>query len=151
MDLWSIYPILVLVHVLAATMWVGAHLILVTGPLIKTIKFNDVKPTLEFYRAFSWPATIALIVAALAGILIAYLRYPPSSWFDFGEPSGRIGEKIVLFAALLIVSAYAHIKVVPVMRAGGERAVRLTVIYAIIATLLSLGFPVLGIMIRFGW
>lgn len=151
MDLWSLYPILVLIHVLAATMWVGAHLILVTGPLIKTIKSRDVKPTLEFYRAFSWPATIALIVAALVGLALAYMRHPPSSWLDFGEPSGRIGEKIFLFIALLVILGYAHYKVVPVMRSGGEKAVRTTVIYAIIATLLSLGFPVLGIMIRFGW
>lgn len=151
MDLWSIYPILVLIHVLAATMWVGAHLILVTGPLVKTIKSNDVRPTLEFYRAFGWPATIALIVAALVGIVMAYMRYPPSSWIEFGEPSGRIGEKITLFTALLVISAYAHIKVVPAMRAGGEKAVKLAVVYSVIATLLTLGFPVLGIMIRFGW
>ncbi|MDM7276031.1 MAG: hypothetical protein P3X22_007975 [Thermoprotei archaeon] len=151
MDLWSFYPVLVLIHVLAATMWVGAHLILVTGPLVKTIKSNDVRPTLEFYSAFIWPATIALIIGALTGVILAQMKYPPNSWLEFGEPSGRIGEKMALFMILILVSGYAHMKVIPIMRTGGERAVKLTVIYGLVATILSLGFPVLGIMIRFEW
>jgi hypothetical protein len=132
-------------------MWVGSHLVLATGPLVKALRLKDLRPILEFYRAIAWPATIGLLVAALTGLYMAYLRAPPSEWFSFGEPVGRIGEKILTFIVLLIVSGYAHARIVPEMRQGNPSVFWKAVLFVVIATLLSLALPLLGLMIRYGF
>lgn len=147
----DLYPLIQLIHVLAASMWVGSHLVLVTGPLIKTLRTRDLRYVLEFYRGFAWPATIALIIAALTGIYMAYLRAPPTSWFDFGTASGRIGEKIVLFLLLLVISGYAHARIVPGMRSNNPNVFWRAVAFVIIATVLSVALPLMGMMIRYGF
>ena len=114
----SLYPVVHLIHVHAASMWVGSHLVLATGPLVEALRLKDLRPILEFYRAIAWPATIGLLVATLTGLYMAYLRAPPSEWFSFGEPAGRIGEKILTFIVLLLISGYAHARIVPGMRPG---------------------------------
>lgn len=150
-DSSDLYPLIQFIHVLAASTWVGSHIILVTGPLIKSIRSRDLTPVLEFYKAFAWPATIGLLVAALTGAYMAYLRAPPSTWFDFGTPQGRIGEKITLFIVLLLISGYAHARIVPGMKSNNPRVYRVAIAYILIATLLTLGFPILGAMIRYGF
>jgi len=147
----DIYPWVQLIHVLAASMWVGSHLVLATGPLVKAVRVRDLSYVLEFYRAFAWPATIALIVAALTGVYMAYLRAPPSHWFDFGTPQGRIGEKIALFVALLLISGYAHARIVPEMRKGNPGVFWKAVAYIAVAAILAIAFPVMGLMIRYGF
>ena len=151
MSLADVYPILQLIHVLAASMWIGPHLVLATGPMVRALRQGDVKPILEFYRAFSWPATIGLLIAVITGLSMAYVRAPPSVWFNFGEPQGRIGEKILTLIVLLLISGYAHARLVPEMRRGGSNVLRKTVLFVIVATLLSLALALLGFMIRFGF
>jgi len=132
-------------------MWIGSHLVLATGPTVRALRQGDVKPILEFYRAFSWPATIGLIIAAVTGLLMAYLRASPSLWFSFGEPQGRIGEKILTLIVLLLISGYVHARIVPEMRHGNPNALRKTILFVVVATLLSLALALLGFMIRFGF
>jgi putative copper export protein len=147
----SLYPVIQLIHVLAASMWVGSHLILATGPLVRALRLRDSRPVLEFYRAIAWPATIGLLVAALTGLYMAYLRASPSEWFSFGEPAGRIGEKILTFIVLLLISGYAHARIVPEMRQGNPGVFWRAILFVVIATLLSLALPLLGLMIRYGF
>ncbi len=150
MDPAEIYPVVQLIHVLAASTWVGPHIVLATGPLIRALRQRSLRPILEFYAAFAWPATIGLIVAALTGLYMAYLRAPPSEWFNFGEPQGRIGEKIIALIVLILISGYAHSRIVPQMRRDDTQIFWRAVLFVVIATLLSLALPLLGLMIRYG-
>jgi cell division protein FtsW (lipid II flippase) len=147
----SLYPAMQLIHVIAASMWVGSHLVLATGPMVRALRLRDSRPILEFYRAIAWPATVGLLIAALTGLYMAFLRAPPSEWFSFGEPSGRIGEKIVTFIVLLVISGYAHARIVPGMRQNNPSVFWKAILFVVVATLLSLALPLLGSIIRYGF
>lgn len=147
----SLYPVMQLIHVIAASMWVGSHLILATGPMLRALRLRDSRPILEFYRAIAWPATVGLLIAALTGLYMAFLRAPPSEWFSFGEPSGRIGEKTVTFIVLLLISGYAHARILPGMRQNNPSVFWRAILFVVVATLLSLALPLLGSIIRYGF
>jgi cell division protein FtsW (lipid II flippase) len=140
-----------LIHVIAASMWVGSHLILATGPMIRALRLRDSRPILEFYRVIAWPATVGLLIAALTGLYMAFLRAPPSEWFSFGEPSGRIGEKTVTFIVLLVISGYAHARIFPGMRQNNPSVFWRAILFVVVATLLSLALPLLGSIMRYGF
>ena len=147
----SLYSVMQLIHVIAASMWVGSHLILATGPMVRALRLRDSRPILEFYRAIAWPATVGLLIAALTGFYMALLRAPPSEWFSFGEPSGRIGEKTVTFIVLLVISGYAHARIFPGMRQNNPSVFWRAILFVVVATLLSLALPLLGSIIRYGF
>lgn len=147
----SLYSVMQLIHVIAASMWVGSHLILATGPMVRALRLRDSRPILEFYKAIAWPATVGLLIAALTGFYMALLRAPPSEWFSFGEPSGRIGEKTVTFIVLLVISGYAHARIFPGMRQNNPSVFWRAILFVVVATLLSLALPLLGSIIRYGF
>lgn len=74
----SLYAVIQLIHVIAASIWVGSHLVLVTGPMIRALRLRDSRPILEFYETIAWPATVGLLIAALTGLYMSSLRVLPS-------------------------------------------------------------------------
>jgi cell division protein FtsW (lipid II flippase) len=119
--------------------------------MIRALRLKDSRPILEFYRAIAWPATVGLLIAALTGLYMAFLRAPPSEWFSFGEPSGRIGEKTVTFIVLLVISGYAHARIFPGMRQNNPSVFWRAILFVVVATLLSLALPLLGSIMRYGF
>ena len=147
----SLYAVIQLIHVIAASIWVGSHLVLVTGPMIRALRLRDSRPILEFYETIAWPATVGLLIAALTGLYMSSLRVLPSEWFSFGEPSGRIGEKIVTFIVLVVIVGYTHARIFPGIRQNNPSVFWRAILFVVIATLLSLALPLLGTLIRYGF
>ncbi|MFN3805314.1 MAG: CopD family protein [Pyrobaculum sp.] len=145
-----VYPVLVLVHVLAAIVWVGAHVMLVVGPLRDAVRANDPGPILEFEKRYERLAMVSLIVAAATGITMALQRYPAADWLLLAQPSGRVGLKVATFLAVLALAIHARLAVIPALRRGDNGAVKSMAAHVAAVTLLSLVFVALGVLLRFG-
>lgn len=141
--------VLVFIHVLAATIWIGAHIVLLVGPLRVALKSGDSKLVFEFEKNYGRLAMASLVVAAATGIHMALERYPPTEWFNIGSPSGVIGLKVATFLAVIATALHAMTRVIPAMRKG-EAALKSMAAHVAIVTALSILFIALGVMLRFG-
>ncbi len=81
---------LVFIHVLTATIWIGAHAAHPAGPLKAALANRDPKPTFEK----NYGRLAMASPAAATGIHTALERYPPAEWFNIANPSGVVGLKI---------------------------------------------------------
>lgn len=144
------YGFLLLLHILAATIWTGGHIVLCFVVLPKVLKHNSPELLLEFESAFEKVGMPALLLQVASGLSLAYLLLPaPTLWFALDNPVSRL---IALKLSLLILTAClalnARFRVIPylsqtnlVLMAWHIRAV----------TLLSIFFVAAGVSLRSGW
>lgn len=93
------HHIYLILHLLAATIWVGGHLILSIRVLPKALKMKNMTPINNFKDNFEPIGLPSLLILFVTGILMAY-DYDATftRWFSF---SGAI-EKIVSVKLILL-------------------------------------------------
>ena len=144
------YTILLLLHILAATIWVGGHIVLSLVILPKVLKAKDPQQLLDFESGYEKLAMPALIIQVLTGLWLAHRALPDiSQWFDFANPfSHLIIAKLALLAFTLGLAIDARFRVIPVL----SKHNLLDMAWHIIAvTALSILFVVVGVSFRTGW
>ena len=66
------HHILLILHLVAATIWVGGHLVLAIGYLPKALKHNDFSYIGNFEKTYEPIGMPSLLVLVITGILMAY-------------------------------------------------------------------------------
>lgn len=144
----DIYPLLILAHILGATVWTGGHLVLALSVLPAALRKGDVPAIRVFEDAFERVGLPALAVQIGTGLWLALRAAPMESWIDLSDPVGRtIGLKLACLAATAMLAVHARLFLIPKLDAG-----RLPALAWHIAgvTSLSVLFVVAGAAIRFG-
>lgn len=142
------YPLLLLAHILGATIWTGGHLVLALSVLPAALKTADVAAIRAFESAFERVGLPALAVQVASGLWLATHAAPVASWVDLSDPLGRtIGLKLALLGLTAILAVHARLVLIP-----GLDAARLPQLGWHIrgVTLLSVLFVAAGAAIRFG-
>lgn len=109
------YGTLLLLHVLAATIWTGGHLVLSIVVLPKALQAESPKIVLDFEAGYERLGLPALLIQVTTGVWLAHRLLPdPMQWFDFDNPLALpIFLKLTLLAATLALAADARLRIIP--------------------------------------
>lgn len=143
------YSVVLLLHVLGATIWVGGHLVLAITVLPRALATRDPVAVLAFESGFERLGMSALLVQVVTGAWMAHTLQPDvAAWFSTADPVSRlILLKLGLLAATLLTALDARWRIIPRLAPATLPALARRVV---LVTALSVGFVVVGVSFRGG-
>ena len=143
------HQIILIIHLLAASIWVGGHLFLILRILPATLQQKDISILSDFRLKFGKIGMPSSLILVVTGILLAYdYNVPISDWFSFSNPI----EKIVSIKLLLLftsLSLAVHAQKVVFTKLTSN--IMLPAIVEIsIVTLIAVSMLILGSLVRVG-
>ena len=144
------YGTLLLLHLLAATIWTGGHVILASLILPKALKARSPEILQEFESVYEKIGMPALIIQVVTGILLAlHLQPQVSLWFDLTNPvSHVILAKLLLLMLTVVFAIHARFFVIPTL---SNDNLHVMAWHIVPVTVFALLFVVLGVSFRTGW
>jgi putative copper export protein len=144
------YGFLLLLHVLAATIWTGGHLVLALAVLPRVLREKSPSELLRFESAYERIGIPALLIQVATGFWLANRMFPDASrWFAFDDPVSRlVGIKLILLAVTVAFAADARLRIIP--KLSEDNLISLTW-HIIPVTVVSVLFVIVGVSLRTGW
>ncbi len=144
------YGTLLLLHILAATIWTGGHIVLSVVVLPKVLRERSPEQLLAFESVYEKIGMPALIVQVLTGFWLAHNMLPDlGEWFNLGNPvSHAILAKLVLLALTACFALDARFRVIPSLR---PETLHVMAWHIIPVTVISILFVAVGVSFRTGW
>jgi putative copper export protein len=141
------YKILLLLHLLCATIWVGGHLLLVVRYLPEALRKKDAAVIRQFETHFEPLGMPALLIQILTGIYIAYFHHDLPFMSFSKTAAAMVNTKIILLLATIALAIHARFFIIPKLHAGNlvTMAWHIVGVTAIAILMLTLGF-----LFRFG-
>jgi len=143
------HQIILIIHLLAASIWVGGHLFLVLRILPATIQQKDISILSDFRAKFGKIGMPSLFVLVVTGVLMAYdFDVTFTKWFSFSSPIEKIVSiKLMLLITSLGLAIHAQKNVFP--KLTSERIFPAAIEICIV-TLIGIAMLVLGSLVRIG-
>ena len=134
-------------HVLAATVWTGGHLILALVVLPKILKTKNIQALTEFEENFEKIGIPALIIQVITGIYLAYSLLPNvSEWFSFSNHiSTHVGIKLILLIITILLALDARFRLIPNL---SEKNLTSLAVHIFMVTLVAILFVITGLSFR---
>lgn len=144
------YGAMLLLHVLAATVWTGGHLVLATTILPRVLRERSPAKLLEFESAYERVGIPALILQVVTGLWLAHRLVPElGRWLAFGDPVARlVGVKLLLLATTVGFALHARLRILPRL---SERNLSSLAWHIVTVTLVAVLFVFVGVSFRTGW
>lgn len=144
------YGLLLLLHILAATVWTGGHLVLSIAVLPKVLRQRSVEQLLQFESAYEKFGMSALAVQVITGLALAYRMLPDvGQWFNWSNPVAHVlMTKFALLALTVVFAIDARVRVIPFL--SDEKLTDMAW-HIIPVTIFSVLFVVAGVSFRTGW
>jgi len=144
------YGWVLLLHLVAASVWTGGHLVLALGVLPRALREKDAGAIRAFELRYEGIGIPALVVQVLSGIWLAHRMLPdPAMWIDWSHPLGRLVMlKLMLLGATAILAIDARLRIIPKL---SERNLCSLAWHIIPVTVISVMFMVVGVSFRTGW
>ena len=145
----SLFPFLVIVHALAATVWTGGHLVPDLGVLPLAPRDRSAERVRSFEASFEPLGLSALAIQVLGGLALGWIYLPVfQGLFNPASPIGMlVGVKLLLLAGTAILAIHARLRLIPQLTDDSLGALAWP-IRAI--TALAIAFVVVGALIRLG-
>lgn len=142
--------ILLLLHVLAATVWTGGHLVLALTILPRALKEKAPSDLRRFESAYEWIGIPALLIQMITGVGLAHRLMPTvSQWFLVANPVSRlICAKLVLLAVTAALAVDARLRIMPRL---SEDTMMALAWHIVPVTVVSILLVVVGVSFRTGW
>ncbi len=143
------YAVILILHVLGATVWTGGHLILAGTVLPRALWRGNPEPVRDFEARYEQIGIPALAIQVITGLWLAFRVLPdPVAWFTFqSSVAVHIALKLFLLVFTVVLAVDARIRIVPRLRTETLPALAWHVFPVTIASVL---FVVLGVGIRTG-
>ena len=145
----AVYRLLVVLHLLGATVWIGGHLVLSLVVLPRALRARDASVVAEFESGYERIGLPALLLQVITGVWLA-LHWVPDirTWLVPASLQGwLVLVKLGLVATTLALAAHARFRLVPTLDAGALS----TLAYHIVGvTLLGVAMLITGVAIRTG-
>lgn len=144
------YGSLLLVHVLAATIWTGGHLVLALTVLPRVLKERSPSELLRFESEYERIGLPALLIQVASGVWLAHRMIPDvTQWLAFDDPVSRlVGAKLLLLALTVALAADARLRIIPRLSADNLNALAWHIVPV---TVISVLLVVIGVSFRTGW
>lgn len=138
-----------MVHILAATIWTGGHLVLATTVLPRAMRAKDASIVHDFEEGFEKLGIPALIAQVITGVWMGLQWFSTAAqWTDTGNPVARaLLLKLALLAVTVALAAHARLRVLPNLTAD---RLRLLAWHIIPVTVISTLFVIVGVTLRTG-
>ncbi|GJH39673.1 hypothetical protein RCZ04_02230 [Capnocytophaga sp. HP1101] len=146
------HHILLILHLIAATIWVGGHLVLAFGYMTKALKHNDFSYIGNFEKTYEPIGMPSLAVLVITGIWMAYdYNAGLSSWFAFSSPIERVVSlKIILLLTTVCFAISAQTRVLPQLRKGNLKKLPEMAVHITCVTLIGVLMVILGSFVKNG-
>ena len=146
------HHILLVLHLIAATIWVGGHLVLAIGYLPKALKRKDFSYIGNFEKTYEPIGMPSLAVLIITGILMAYdYNAGFSSWFSVATPIERVVSlKLTFLLTTVCFAISAQTRVLPKLRKGQLNKLPEMAVHIICVTLIGVLMVILGSLVRIG-
>lgn len=143
------HHIILIVHLLAATIWVGGHLFLAIRILPEAFKKKDPYVLKNFKSKYEPIGMPALLVLLFTGVLMAYdYDVTITKWFSFSNGIEKIVSlKLILLFTTLIMALFAEKFIFPKLRS--ERLFP-AAFFIITVTTIGVTMLILGSWVRIG-
>ncbi len=146
----SIYAIMQFLHVLAATVWIGGHLVLALAYLPAFVRGRDVESLFAFEKKYHVWGMGALVVAVLTGLAMAHVHCLPVRWLSFSGGCLPVSLKLLFLLVTVGLAVDARLRLLRCPKPESRRWRIDLAIHIGMVTVLGVGFLVLGWLIRFG-
>jgi putative copper export protein len=145
----SVFPLLVIVHALAATVWTGGHLVLDLGVLPKALRAQSAAAIRSFEETFEPLGLTALAIQVLTGLWMGWIYLPGfQGLFSPAHPIGMlVGVKVLLLAATAVLALHARLRLIPSLTDDNLSGLAWHIRGI---TALAIAFVVVGALIRLG-
>ena len=143
------YSYILLLHVVAATIWTGGHLVLATTILPRVLKEKSTSDLLRFESGYERIGIPALIIQVATGLWLAHNLMPEISlWFSVGNPISRlILIKLILLLLTALFAIAARLRIIPNLT---DRNLMSLAYHIIPVTVISVLFVIVGVSFRTG-
>lgn len=138
---------IILLHVLAATIWTGWHLVLSTSILPNALKNKDIAALTSFESRYEKVGIPALITLIITGLYLAYSFLPDmSQWFTFQNHLARhVTIKLILLITTFLLAAHARFRLIPNLTL---KTFPILAIHIVLVTIISVLFVMTGLNFR---
>lgn len=143
------FPLLVIVHALAATVWTGGHLVLDLGVLPRALRAQSAAQIRAFEETFEPLGLTALAIQSVTGLWMAVIYLPGfQGLFNPANPIGiLVGVKLLLLAATAALAVHARLRLIPQLSDDNLNGLAWHIRGI---TALAIAFVVVGGLIRLG-
>lgn len=143
------HQIVLIIHLLAATVWVGGHLILLLIYVPKARKTNSLDGISFFRKNFEILGMPSLILLLLTGVLLAYdYEVSIDKWFQFKGGIERIVSlKLLLFITTITLAISATKFIFPRLK---KEPKLILYVFILLVTSIAVTMLVLGSLVRIG-
>ncbi len=143
------HTFILLLHILAASIWTGGHLVLALTILPRVLREKSIAELLRFEAGFETVGIPALIIQVTTGIWLAHDLIPEITlWFSLENPLARlIMAKLCLLLMTLGLALDARLKIIPNLT---QDNLVILAYHIIPVTLISVLFIVVGVSFRAG-
>jgi putative copper export protein len=140
---------LLVLHLLAATIWIGGHVLLTIRFLPLAFKEKSVKPITDFEKQYEVVGIPALLLLVVTGIMMAYqYNVPITAWFSFSNPIEKVVSiKLILLFATLLLAIHARIFIIPKLTV---EKLPFMAFHIVLITLVGISMMIVGTFVRFG-
>jgi putative copper export protein len=144
------YGAILLLHILAATIWTGGHLVLALAILPRVLSERSPAKLLEFESAYERVGIPALVIQVATGLWLAHRMVPElSRWLAFGDPVATlVGVKLLLLATTVAFALDARLRLIPRL---SEKTLGALAWHIVPVTIVAVLFVVVGVSFRTGW
>lgn len=143
------HHLLLVIHLFAATIWIGGHVVLCIGFLPKALKHKDPRIITNFEKSYEKIGLPALLLLVISGILISY-RYnvKVTDWFSFENAVEKvISTKLILLFCTLGLAIHARLFIIPKL---SVKSLPMMGAHIILITAIGITMMVFGTFVRFG-
>ncbi len=145
----SMHKYIILLHVLAATVWVGGHLVLAFGILPTVLKQGNIDLLNMYESKYEKVGIPSLIILVVTGFYMAISYLPISEWFDFSNNlSKHISIKVILLGITIGLALHARLKLIPNLSVNN---LNLLAVHIIAITTVAVIFVITGLSFRLGF
>jgi len=146
----NIYGALIVLHLLAACVWLGGHVVLAALLFGSALDGRNPDTTYRIESLYDKLGMSALLGLIMTGLLLAYLHLPDfSKWLAFDSPMGRlIGVKLILLVVTLSLALDLRGRMFARVGSAGLASLRL---HIVLITLVSAASVFMGASFRIGW
>jgi putative copper export protein len=144
-----LFKILVVLHTLGATVWVGGHLVLAVTVLPKALQNRDPDLINQFEKHFENFGLTALLVQVITGLGLTWIYFPNfQNFLDFDSYlSTYIGFKLLLLLGTIALAIHARFFIIPNLT---KETLNSLAYHIVGVTTLAVLFVILGAGIRLG-
>ncbi|QTD46662.1 CopD family protein [Ottowia testudinis] len=142
------YALTLFLHLLAAAVWTGGHLVLAFAVLPRALRERSPEQLLRFEQGYERIGMPALLIQVVTGLWMAHLLLPPAQWLAPGTPVARaVALKLALLLLTALIAAHARLRVIPRL---SRETLPLMAWHIAAVTALSVAFVAVGVSFRFG-